>query len=99
MKFCDLKTKHNFNDNINRLVMHLARCEVDSFRSMKALAVIPQSIQCLKDLAVNLKVLISRVGCHLTAIRNNARLLTPWTKNLQLVTGNLMKMHFGKYWI
>lgn len=75
MKFKDLKTEHNFNDNINRLVMHLARCEADSFRSTKDLCLIP------KDLTVNLKVLVSRVGCHLTAIRYNARLLTPWKKS------------------
>jgi hypothetical protein len=95
MIFCELKTEHKFNNYINWLVIHLVRFEVDSFRSMKGLGVIPESIQCLKDLTVNLKALISRVGCHLTAIRYNARLLTPWKKNLQLVMGNLMKMHVG----
>ena len=85
MKFYDLKTEHKSNTNINRLVIHLARCEVDSFRSMK-------------DLAVNLKVLIPRVGCHLTAICYNAQFL-PHRKNLLLVTKNLIKISFGKYWI
>jgi len=85
MKFCDLKTEQTFNDNINRLVMHLARCEVDSFGAMKYLGVILESIRCLKELTVNLKALISRVGCHPTAICYNVRLLTPWKKTCNLL--------------